>query len=412
MDSKSLDSWQRRWQSYAFFSVSCLAVAVSMGVALVSFSKALVLVAVIGQMVLDAKNKTWPAWREWPLTAMAIVLAFAWMALSWFWTEAPLADAKSHLSKHSRILWFLAVFYVIRDLNLATRVLKWQVAGLVFLLAGSWMLWLGIPVPWATAEYEPSMGIVSASTLEQPVFLTILVGFLWLFKSHWPTGRWRWTPWAIILLAVTNIFFIMTGRTGFLVMLVLLGMVVYWALPKRWKWGFVVVPLVFAALVYAVSPRFQQRSAEVLSDIQGYQQGNLESSQATRIDYWHRSVLAVIEKPLFGHGVGSWRVNYHRFGGYQIAAPSNPHQAYLLWAVEAGLIGLVLFLGIFVALYQDSLHLSTEAERFSLVILAIAAVMGLMNCPFLGAAVGECFMLMWACLFRMHQTRNADSAAS
>ena len=398
--SKVAASWANRWEQYALFAVCCLALAVSMGVALVSLSKVLVLIAALGYLFLDIKYKKWPSWHEWPLTAGLIVLAFAWMSVTWLWSEAPLADAKSNLSKHSRLLWFIAIFYIIRTPTQATQVLKWHAGGLAFLLLGSWMLWLGLPVPWATAHSAPELGIVSASTLEQPVFLTMLMAYLWLFKSHWPQGRWRWVVPAVMLLTVVNVFFIMTGRTGFLVMFLMLTVCNFWSLPKRWKWAFGVLPVILGTLLFAVSPRFQNRSEAVVENIESYKQGSVQTSQAQRLDYWHRSLLAIQEKPILGHGVGSWTINYHRLGGLQVDAPSNPHQEYLLWAVEAGLIGLVLLLGIFITLYQSAMSLPTEPKRFMLVMLLIASVMSLMNCPLFGAAMGECFMLMWACLLK------------
>lgn len=398
--------WQQRWQHYSLVSVCCLALAVSMGVALVSLSKVLVLIAVLGQLVMDIKHKTWPSWREWPLTAWIILLAFAWMSVTLLWTEAPVADAKSNLSKHSRILWFIAIFYIIRNEWQANRVLQWHAGGLVFLLMGSWMLWLGVPVPWATADTPPEFGIVSASTLEQPVFLTMLMAYLWLFKSHWPEGRWRWVVPALMLLTLVNVFFIMTGRTGFLVMFLIMTLGIYWSLPTRWKWSFWVFPVIMGAVLFSVSPRFQDRSSAVVSDIQSYKQGSVETSQGQRLDYWHRSLLAIEEKPVFGHGVGSWTINYHRLGGLQANAPSNPHQEYLLWAVEAGVIGLVLFLGIFISLYRSASTLPSEHQRFMLAMLTIAVGMSFANCPLFGAAMGECFVLMWACLLKARPIKN------
>lgn len=394
-------SWEHRWQQFSLLAVCFLAVAVSMGVALVSLAKVLVLIALLGQLVIDSKNKTWPTQREWPRATYFILLAFAWMAITWIWSEAPLADAKSNLSKHSRLLWFIAIYYVIRDQLQAQHVLKWHAGGLTFLLVGSWLLWLGVPVPWATANAPSELGIVSASTLEQPVFLTMLMAYLCLFKTQWPQDRWRWVIPVVMFLTVTNVFFIMTGRTGFLVMFLLLGFCLFWYLPKRWKWTFWLLPIIFGTLLFAISPRFQSRSTEVVGDIQSYQQGRVETSQAQRLDYWHRSLLAIQEKPIWGHGVGSWTLNYHRLGGMQVDAPSNPHQEYLLWAVESGAIGLMLFLGIYFTLFQGASSLPSEPKRFMWITLLMAAGMSLANCPLFGAAMGECFMLMWACLLRM-----------
>jgi hypothetical protein len=69
--------------------------------------------------------------------------------------------------------------------------------------------------------------------------------------------------------------------------------------------------------------------------------------------------------------------------------------------VEAGVVGLMLLCGIYITLYQSASRLPTEPKRFMMVMLLIASVMSLMNCPLFGAAMGECFLLMWACLLKL-----------
>jgi O-antigen ligase len=274
---------------------------------------------------------------------------------------------------------------------------------MVVMMLSSWALVVGLPVPWATAKESPSLGIVHSSTLEQPVLLTFLAVVLWFMRDHWPLGHWRWVPIGILLLTVLNVFFVMTGRSGFLVMLVFISMAVWWQLPKRWRWLVVGLPFVLGALMMVLSPRFQARTSQVVKDVISYQQGSVESSQGQRLDYWHRSLLAVQEKPLIGHGVGSWRMNYHRLGGMQADAPSNPHQQYLLWLVEAGVVGCIFFLGLLFAQYKDAQALPTNDRQALTTITAIAALMGLMNCPYFGAGMGECLVYLAASLLLLRR---------
>jgi hypothetical protein len=48
--------WQYRWQRFNVFAVSLLAVSVSLGVAVVSIAKVLLLVAVSGQLFLRCQK--------------------------------------------------------------------------------------------------------------------------------------------------------------------------------------------------------------------------------------------------------------------------------------------------------------------------------------------------------------------
>jgi O-antigen ligase len=396
-------NWQHRWQSFAVFSVSFLAVSVSLGVAMVSIAKLLLLIAVVGQLFFDVKHRSFPSFKLWPSMTWWILLAMVWMSLSFLWTESSSADALAGWGRHSRILWFISVLYLLRSPEQSLLTLKWFVAGMVVMMLSSWALVAGLPVPWATAKELPSLGIVHGSTLEQPVLLTFLAVVLWFMRDHWPQGHWRWVPIGMLLLTVFNVFFVMTGRSGFLVMLVFISMAVWWQLPKRWRWLVVGLPFVLAALMMVLSPRFQTKTSQVVKDVISYQQGSVESSQGQRLDYWHRSLLAVQEKPLFGHGVGSWRMNYHRLDGMQADAPSNPHQQYLLWLVEAGVVGCILFLGVLFAQYKDAQALPTNDRQALTTVTAIAALMGLMNCPYFGAGMGECLVYLAASLLLLRR---------
>jgi len=397
--------WQHRWQSFAVFSVSFLAVSVSLGVAMVSIAKLLLLIAVVGQLFFDVKHRSFPSFKRWPQMTWWILLAMAWMSLSFLWTESSASDALAGWGRHSRILWFLAVVYLLRSPEQSLLTLKWFVAGMVVMMLSSWALVAGLPVPWATAKALPSLGIVHGSTLEQPVLLTLLAVVLWFMREDWPSGRWRWAPLGILLLTVFNVFFVMTGRSGFLVMLVFISMAVWWQLPRRWRWLVLGLPFVLSALMMVLSPRFQSKTTEVIKDVISYRQGSIATSQAQRLDYWHRSLLAFQEKPLIGHGVGSWRMNYHQLGGMQVDAPSNPHQQYLLWTVESGAVGVALFFGILFFQFKGAGKLPENARQTLLTVTFISAVLGFMNCPYFGAGMGECLVYLAACLLSLHQNQ-------
>jgi len=394
---------QYRLPSFAVFAVSFLAFSVSLGVAMVSIAKLLLLVAVLGQCIKDLKNRSFPSLKSWPQLTWWMLAAMAWMSLSVLWTEASTTDALAGWGRHSRILWFLAVFYLVRTPAIALLTLKWFVAGMVIMMLSSWALVIGLSVPWATAKQLPSLGIVHGSTLEQPVLLTLLAVVLWFMRDHWPKGYWRWAPLLVLLLTVLNVFFVMTGRSGFLVMLLFITLAVWWQLPRKWRWLVVGLPFALGALMMLISPRFQAKTTQVISDVSVYRQGSIDASQAQRLDYWHRSLLAMKESPLLGHGVGSWRMNYHRLGGMQVDAPSNPHQQYLLWAVESGAVGLFLFLGILVFQLKGAYALPLNAKQTLLTVTAIAAVMGLMNCPYFGAGMGECLVYLAASLLLLRR---------
>lgn len=384
--------------NYSIFAACVFAICVSLGAAMVSLSKILILIAVIWRIFYEVGSTTFKRQPQSTWTVWAVYLSLIWMLISFIWTEAPSTEAVTALLRHSRLIWLIAVFYLLQTSKQGLTVLKFVVIGQFFVVICSWLMWLGFYIPWAKKDFPPEMGILFTSTLEQPVMSSLMLLLLWFFRDQWPVAWHRAWLWIAMSITLLNVIFIMTGRTGFLVILLLISIAVFWELPKRYRWGVVALPFLLGATLLTVSPRFQSKMLEIKRDVTLYQSGNFDTSQGQRLDYWHRSLLSIMENPLIGHGVGSWKMNYLRLGGLQKDPPSNPHQHYLLWMVEAGVIGLALFIGIFLALYRDALKLSEMASRALISTTAIAAFMGLMNCPFFGVGMGEYFMVMMGSL--------------
>jgi O-antigen ligase len=120
-----------------------------------------------------------------------------------------------------------------------------------------------------------------------------------------------------------------------------------------------------------------------------------ENSLGFRIDAWQKSVQAVAEKPIVGHGVGAWPQAYVAQGG-TISKATDPHQQFLLWAVECGGVGVALFVGFLALLWRNAQNLPGAARWGLRSVLAIEVLTGLANSTLLGAGIGEFFLLLWA----------------
>ena len=389
---------------FSMAAAYCLAVSVSLGVALVSISKLLIVLAIAAKLMSLWRAGQLRLAKSGYLTFTTIALGLAWMYLSLLWSEGGDSERMVSFMRHAR-LWVLpAIYYLVQTRQEALKVLVALVMGQAFVVLSSWLLWLGVSLPWAMTKYPMGAGIVFASTLEQPVMSTLMLVLVWFLRAEIPQ-KWRQTIVTIALvLTIANVFFVMTGRTGYLVMMLAISLAIFWLLPKKFRPAAVLLPIVMALVLGFISTRFQTKMAEIKRDVLEYQKGNFDTSQAQRLDYWAKSLEAIHEKPIIGHGVGSWRVNYIRLGGAdQVNPPSNPHQQFLLWMVEGGLIGLAFLLAIFAAIYRDSRQLDLAAQQALRATLAITILMGMMNCPLFGAGMGEFILLMMATLLAANQ---------
>lgn len=393
--------------------VACLAFSINFGVALVSLSCFFILLAFIYIWLGEKFSTPKIELRQTTATAWAIFISLGWIYISLTWTISTSDKIGIGLMRYSRLLVIPFVYYLLRSPEQGFRMITIWVYGQLFVLLSSYMLWLGLPVPWAlepdaTTNYTPYN-----STLETPIMSALMFSVLWFLKDYF---KKKWNPWVLYLimgLTLFNIFFIMIGRSGFLSMILVLTFIAWWLINKKYRWFILFLPFFLGFSLFLASPKFHDRVTSIYSDAAEFQQGKLGSSQAIRLEFWKRSAQAIMEKPVIGYGVGSWPLAYQlALKGEAGLKADSPHQQYFLWWVEGGTVGLLCLLGIFAAIYKDSLALEESAGRALITVLAVLCAVSLMNCPLEGAGMSEYFCFVIAALLCVGTKQTPDPSAS
>ena len=111
--------------------------------------------------------------------------------------------------------------------------------------------------------------------------------------------------------------------------------------------------LVLAAFVLAISFNyFTFRSNDNLNYL-SRTSNILDTSSQKRIGYYKYALQSIIDNPLFGIGLGNWKIysitsESQEYDEYQI--PYHVHNDFLEVAAEIGIIGMILFYGIYLYL--------------------------------------------------------------
>ena len=343
-----------------------------------------------------------------PRSLIVLVVACLWMAMSYFWTDAAEAEAGKALVRHLRLLVLIGMYYLINSRNQAISILKWLLIVQVITVSLSWLMFVGIYLSFEQTRQPMNLAVPFTSTLEQPVMTSLalaIVVFLW---SDWV----KFTSKPLLVIAVVffvaNIIIVMSGRTGYVALFTLFFLVIHLNGFKR-KSTFFIGLLITILVLFFCFPRFHNKVQEIYQGIQKYSYGVVDTSEGQRLDYWDKSIKSMTERPYFGSGVGSWRNEYYRFNGVQINPPSNPHNQFFLWGVEAGGVGLFLLTLFLVSLVDDARKKLGNPESRALISVAIlAVVVGVFNCPFYGAGMGEFFMVLFGCLLAMSKFSEAN----
>lgn len=157
--------------------------------------------------------------------------------------------------------------------------------------------------------------------------LAIILGFLSLF-------------------GLINIFFMVQGRTGYLV--IFSALLYAFIVRFRFK-GFLFGTLILCLgsfLLYSFSVSFQSRiNMGILELINWNSSTPSDTSMGLRLEFIYQSLKIVSEHLIFGVGVGNFGAVYSAsILDLGMVHSVNPHNQYILFLVETGLIGLSAFL--------------------------------------------------------------------
>lgn len=338
------------------------------------------------------------------LLALAMLAA---LAVSLSYTSVPMLEALSVLTKYSKLLLIPAVALLIRSRQQAILALGIYLLTQTFVLLSSWLLFLGLHLPWVPAVTN-GIGVVYSSYLDQAIFTAGFAAIAWHLRRDFPTRYGPSVAIALSGLALLNLLFVLPGRSGQVCLIAAIAITIWWAMPRKIRPIAVLAPFVVFGMAMLLSSTFNQRYAAVFSEVNAYQaqsQGFKDSSSGERLNFWRKSLQAMADKPVLGHGVGSWQQQYHRMeGGKPSAATTgvrNPHQEYLFWGVQLGGVGVLLLVAWLFSIYWQARRFEASAMRATVSLLVVFAVASALNSALYDGLVGDYFCALLAVLLML-----------
>jgi O-antigen ligase len=298
----------------------------------------------------------WPE-GEWALAKplfILIALFCLWDLVANLLGGNSLSDSLQAL-RHVRKFFFVLLLWPVFAIPKVSRHALLSLAATVCVLAAANLVWtLVLHHEDLTTSFMPNL------------HGQILVGMvLLLVHAALFQPRWRLPLASVALMLLASLFLGSIRRTGYVLLAVgsLLLMVLAWLRETgKQRWFYLLTGLGALSglvLLAGLSPKVQARVALFFTEYQQFlqmaptQRSQLETSVGLRMQYFVSSWQIVQDH--FWLGVGSlnfkplfWEVNHAMGATNPVIFAPNPHNEYLYMWTTKGLVGLLLYLGIFV----------------------------------------------------------------
>jgi O-antigen ligase len=148
-----------------------------------------------------------------------------------------------------------------------------------------------------------------------------------------------------------NVFYIAGSRTAFITIVVLL-LAFAVRLERRARAVTLAGGAFLLAAVWVSSPYTRHRAGGLIGEVHRYIDAGASTSAGERLEYWRKSFGFISDSLVVGHGTGSIRQQFRGAAtgtGVSAYISDNPHNQILAVAVQLGLIGAVVLVGMWAA---------------------------------------------------------------
>lgn len=342
----------------------------------VALDNALLALFVAGWVASGAWRAKWQAIRSNPVALAALAL-LALLAAGTLYGERDPGDGARYLVKYSDLLLVALLAFIFRDAQARAHALLALVAGLALVLCLSYLIHFGIIPHGKLSGVDQAAPIVFKHSLTHNVLMA-LGAYLFAQYAGQAASREVRACWiALAVLAAVNVLFMVPGRTGQLILVVLAVYGGYvW---KGWR-GATVAGAAMAVLLLIPGP-MQQRFEQGFQERSAWEAGDhgRPSSIGDRLEFYRASLAIVREHPWVGVGTGGFPRAYARhIEGTALAPSRNPHNEFLHLAVQLGAIGLAAFLWLLATQWRLSGRLASAPETHLARALVLTIVTGCM----------------------------------
>ena len=339
-----------------------------------------------------------------------IYFSIAWILISTAWTPVDVDTAIYAFIKHAKILIIPLIVYISTSEKLGSKCLNYALYAQIGVCIISWCLAIKYLInqylignPVNLSLNAQNFNVFSESQLDQSIMFVVSAAIIWHIRNTIPLSKW--IIYTSVFLFLTNVLFLANSRTGYVLAIASATLAIYFLPPFKFKCAtLVMAPFLLISTLLLSSQQFSDRVNQVAHEVQSTEQPeNVKTSSGWRLNAWQRSIEAFYDRPILGHGLGSWTYAAKKAEGdkgndvFGKGNRSNPHQEYLLWAVEFGLVGILLKIIFIYSVFMSSKSNIPQYSNAINAALLCIVMAGLFNSVIFDDLIGD-FLLIFLAL--------------
>jgi O-antigen ligase len=407
-----LNTWEEKLERAAQWMAVACCLFVSNALALANVCLGLFVVL---WLVSARRPQRWQALRQQPVAWLCIAL-YAWVLIGALYSTGSATDIQLHVTKFAKILVAAALISVLTTAQWQRRCWIAFMVGMGFVLLTQYaeIVW---DLPWA-ATHQQGWGQTHTAFgdyITQALTVVMLLGWA-LWQSLEPQiARAQRLLWAaVVMLCLLSVTYLSDGRTGYVLVVVVVAVVIGLRMRGRALLAALALMLVALTLVAMSSPKLRDRVAKGYHEVHAALGNDRQyNSLGGRIENYRQGLRLISERPVWGWGTGSFHTESCRVASTEEfckLASWHPHNQYLLFGIQGGLIAVGLYLALLLAAAWQAWHATPPMRVLAFTLLSILSVNSLFNSALFSGRESIFFTLMLAVV--LAGTRWPSSRAS
>lgn len=331
--------------------------------------------------------------------AYSVAILFLVICIGGLYSSGSQSEIFFQIRKYSKILFILPAITLLQDKKWQQRALI-AFSGAMFLTLMLSLITVAWPLSFipSTANGPTNNHIVFKDHIAQNLMMSFFALVTAVYALAAKTLKTRIFLFSLAAIAVVDILFFVSGRTGFLSLAFnALVFIVFLASKKQRVIGLFVLVLT-TILTFQFSENFRNRTELAIAEFKSQEQKEL-TSVGQRVEFLKKSAQLIKEKPIFGFGTGSYASEFCRIADsteWCEAGKFHPHNQFIAFLVQLGIIGFIAYLIFIGSAIKSATNQPKTIQICALGLIATLTVDSMTHAPLFLVTEAQFFILMSA----------------